>query len=276
LEKHFLATLPGEENSIIESYDRLIHTLNALYIEMENRYELFKEASSRNIKEYNTKFIERKLDPRKGHQYLPFIVIVIDDLGAFSLKGEKELNLPLQRLVNDGYKAGIFTIISTSQFIGHALPATLLSLIAHRVVFNLNNKEDYRRFFDTLKLKAYLQPGEFLYANNNEIDSENSILFDFSEIERVTEYIGKQRGYPQSFLLPEYINESELDGKDFDLSDRDSLFEEAAYLIVQNQIGSTSLFQRRMKLGYNQAGRLMDQLEAAGIVGPNQGSKGMF
>lgn len=178
LEKHFLATLPGKENSIIESYDRLIHTLNALCIEMENRYELFKEASSRNIKEYNTKFIERKLDPRKGHQYLPFIIIAIDDLGTFSLKGEKELNLPLQKLVNDGYKAGIFTIISTSQFIGHALLATLLSLIARRVVFNLNNKNDYRRFFDTLKLKTYLQLGEFLYANNNEIHSENSILFD--------------------------------------------------------------------------------------------------
>lgn len=271
LEKHFLAKLPGEESAIPEEYSQFVYTLNSLCIEIENRYELLKKAGTRNIKEYNEKFISRKLDPKNGHQFLPFIILVIDDLGGFSITSNTDINLSLQKLISDGYKAGIYSIISTSQFNGNSFSSNLLSVISQRIVFNLNSKEDYRRFFDTVKLKTHLAQGEFLYNEANEICIGNSIFFEVEEINNIINHIGSQRGYPEVFLLPRYLRESALN--DFDLSERDSLFEDAARLIVQNQIGSTSLLQRRMKLGYNRAGILMEQLETAGIVGANQGSK---
>jgi len=188
LEKHFLAKLPGEESSIVEEHSKLLYTLNALCIEMDNRYQLLKDAGARNIKEYNKKIIDRKLNPHKGHQYLPFIVLVIDDLGGFSLSSDNGLNLPLQKLISEGYKTGMLSIISTSQFTGHAFSATLLSLIAQRVVFNLNSKDDYRRFFDTVKLKSRLQQGEFLYNKDYEIGIGNTILLEFIEIENIINF----------------------------------------------------------------------------------------
>jgi len=176
-------------------------------------------------------------------------------------------------LINEGYKVGLFNIISTSQFFGDALSNNLLSIVSQRVIFRLNSKEDYRKFFDTIKLNRFIKEGDFLYNENAKINQGTTLGFSHLDIEHVVEFIESQRGYTQAFLLPEYVDEKEMEGKEFDLSDRDSLFDDAARLIVQSQSGSTSLLQRRMKLGYHRAGRLMDQLEAAGIVGPNQGSK---
>ena len=272
LENFFLARLPGEENSIVQDYKKVIHTLNALCIEMDNRYNLLVDAKARNIKEYNNKFFKGELNLDKGHQFLPFIVFIIDDLSACTFSKD-EINPPIQKLVNDGYKAGIYSIISTSQFIGDVMTGNLFSMIHARVVFRLNSRADYRKFLDTAKVDKNLKDGEFLYYNDFRVVKGNSILFNFHNIDSVIQFISNQRGYPQAFLLPEYVDEKEMESKDFDSSSRDPLFEDAARLIVSSQIGSTSLIQRRMKLGYNRAGRLMDQLEAAGIVGPNQGSK---
>jgi S-DNA-T family DNA segregation ATPase FtsK/SpoIIIE len=273
LEKHFLARLPGIEDATLKDSKNLIHSLNALCIEMDNRYDLIVDAGVRNITEYNTNFVQRKLNPEKGHQFLPFIIFIIDDLGLYTYQGSPEINLPLVRLISEGYKAGICTIVSTSQINSLSLPNNLLSMINQRVVFRLNSKEDYRRFFDTTKFEIPLEEGKFLYNHNGHIETGQSILFPMDDIKKMVELIACQPGYSEAFLLPEYVSENEFGNKAFDLNDRDPLFEDAARLIVQSQSGSTSLLQRRMKLGYNRAGKLMDQLEAAGIVGPNLGSK---
>jgi len=273
IEKHFLAKLPGQQDIILKEPKHLIHSLNALCIEMDNRYDLLVNAEVRNITEYNIKFKQRRLDPEKGHQYLPFIILVIDDLGGYTYKGSPEINLPLTRLVSEGYKTGIYTIIGTSQTSGLSLPNNLLSMIKQRVVFRLNSKEDHKRFFDTIRFDIPLERGKFLYNDSGHVQTGQTILFSSSDIENLTAFIANQQGYPQAFLLPEYVDENVFDHKEFDVNDRDALFEDAAKLIVQSQSGSTSLLQRRMKLGYNRAGRLMDQLEAAGIVGPNRGDK---
>jgi len=273
LEKHFLARLPETDDSILKDPKNLVHCLNAFCIEMDNRYDLIVEAGVRNITEYNTKFIQRKLNPEKGHQFLPFIIFIIDDLGLYTYQGFPEINLPLVRLVSEGYKAGIYTIISTSQTNTLSLPNNLLSMINQRVVFRLNSKEDYKRFFGTTKFEIPLEEGKFLYNENGHIQKGQSILFPMDDIKKLVEFIADQPSYQQAFLLPEYVSEEEFENKTFDINDRDPLFEDAARLIVQSQSGSTSLLQRRMKLGYNRVGRIIDQLEAAGIVGPNQGSK---
>lgn len=273
IEKHFLAKLPSQPDNVLKDPNNLIQSLFALCIEMDNRYDLLVEAEVRNITEYNAKFINRKLDIEKGHQYIPFIILIIDDLGGYTYKGSSEINLSLIRLVSEGYKAGIYTIISTSQTSGLSLPNNLLSMIKQRVCFRLNSKEDYRRFFDTTKFEIPLEPGKFLYNDSGYVRTGQTFLFSISDIEKVVHFIADQQGYPQAFLLPEYMDEKNFGIKYFDISDRDALFEDAAKLIVQSQSGSTSLLQRRMKLGYNRAGRLMDQLEAAGIVGPNLGDK---
>lgn len=273
LEKHFLARLLGIEDTTLKDSKNLVHNLNALCIEMDNRYDLIVDAGVRNITEYNTQFVQRKLNPEKGHQFLPFIIFIIDDLGLYTYQGSPEINSPLVRLVNEGYKAGVYTIVSTSQTNSLSLPNNLLSMINQRVVFRLNSKEDYRRFFDTTKFEIPLEEGKFLYKQNGHIQTGQSILFPMDDIKKMVEFIARQQGYQQAFLLPEYVSEKEFGNKAFDVNDRDPLFEDAARLIVQSQSGSTSLLQRRMKLGYNRVGRIMDQLEVAGIVGPNLGSK---
>jgi S-DNA-T family DNA segregation ATPase FtsK/SpoIIIE len=270
IENHFLAKLAGEE-AILIGERQVLHTLNALCIEMDNRYELLKEAGVRNIQEYNDKFCKRQLNPRKGNQFLPFIVLVIDDLGTMSY-GILELYKPLERLVLNGYRVGMLNVICTSQFVGEM--ASLLSrIIGQKVIFRLHNREDYRRFLDTVKVDRFLQKGGFLYNAEGRVHKGRTSAFSFDSMKKIVDAIAGQRGYPQAFLMPEYVDEKELEGKSFDSSEKDPLFEDAAKLIVQNQIGSTSLLQRRMKLGYNRVGRLMDQLEAAGVVGPNLGSK---
>ncbi|MBL0272322.1 MAG: DNA translocase FtsK [Chitinophagaceae bacterium] len=273
IEKHFLAKLPGEDEAIITDTKKVVHTLNALCIEMDNRYDLLKEAGARNIKEYNEKFIRRKLNPQKGHQFLPFIVLVIDEFADLIMTAGKEIEMPIARLAQLARAVGIHLIIATQRPSVNIITGTIKANFPSRVAFKVTSKIDSRTILDTGGAEQLIGKGDMLISHHGEVTRLQCAFVDTPEVEQIVEFIGNQRGYPQAFLLPEYIDEKELEGKDFDLSDRDSLFNDAARLIVQNQIGSTSLLQRRMKLGYNRAGRLMDQLEAAGIVGPNQGSK---
>ncbi len=273
IEKHFLAKLPGEEDAIITDTKKVVHTLNALCIEMDNRYDLLKEAGARNIKEYNDKFIKRKLNPQKGHQYLPFIVLVIDEFADLIMTAGKEVEMPIARLAQLARAIGIHLIIATQRPSVNIITGTIKANFPARIGFKVSSKIDSRTILDTGGAEQLIGKGDMLISHNGEVTRLQCAFVDTPEVEQIVEFIGDQRGYPQAFLLPEYVDEKELEGKDFDLSDRDSLFEDAARLIVQNQVGSTSLLQRRMKLGYNRAGRLMDQLESAGIVGPNQGSK---
>ena len=273
IEKHFLAKLPGEEDAIITDTKKVIHTLNALCIEMDNRYDLLKEAGARNIKEYNDKFVRRRLNPEKGHQYLPFIVLVIDEFADLIMTAGKEVEMPIARLAQLARAIGIHLIIATQRPSVNIITGTIKANFPARIAFKVSSKIDSRTILDTGGAEQLIGKGDMLISYNGELTRLQCAFVDTPEVEEITNFIGDQRGYTQAFLLPEYVDEKEMEGKEFDLSDRDSLFDDAARLIVQSQSGSTSLLQRRMKLGYNRAGRLMDQLEAAGIVGPNQGSK---
>jgi S-DNA-T family DNA segregation ATPase FtsK/SpoIIIE len=273
IEKHFLAKLPGEEDAIITDTKKVINTLNALCIEMDNRYDLLKEAGARNIKEYNDKFTKRKLNPQKGHQYLPFIVLVVDEFADLIMTAGKEVEMPIARLAQLARAVGIHLIIATQRPSVNIITGTIKANFPARIAFKVSSKIDSRTILDAGGAEQLIGKGDMLISYNGEITRLQCAFVDTPEVESIVEFISDQRGYPQAFMLPEYVDEKELEGKEFDASDRDSLFEEAARLIVQNQIGSTSLLQRRMKLGYNRAGRLMDQLEAAGVVGPNMGSK---
>lgn len=273
IEKHFLAKLPGEDEAIITDTKKVVNTLNALCIEMDNRYDLLKEAGSRNIKEYNEKFIKRKLNPQKGHQYLPFIVLVIDEFADLIMTAGKEIEMPIARLAQLARAVGIHLIIATQRPSVNIITGTIKANFPARIGFKVSSKIDSRTILDTGGAEQLIGKGDMLISYNGELTRLQCAFVDTPEVDNVVDFISEQRGYTQAFLLPEYVDEKELEGRDFDMNDRDSLFEDAARLIVQNQIGSTSLLQRRMKLGYNRAGRLMDQLEAAGIVGPSQGSK---
>jgi len=274
IEKHFLAKLPGEEESIITDTKKVVHTLNALCIEMDNRYDLLKEAGCRNIKEYNEKFTHRKLNPQKGHQYLPFIVLVVDEFADLIMTAGKEVEQPIARLAQLARAIGIHLIIATQRPSVNIITGTIKANFPARIAFKVSSKIDSRTILDAGGAEQLIGKGDMLISYNGEIVRLQCAFVDTPEVEKVCEFIGDQRGYPDAFLLPEYVDENDKDAKgDFDSSDRDPLFADAARLIVQNQIGSTSLIQRRMKLGYNRAGRLMDQLERAGIVGPNAGSK---
>jgi S-DNA-T family DNA segregation ATPase FtsK/SpoIIIE len=273
IEKHFLAKLPGEEDAIITDTKKVINTLNALCIEMDNRYDLLKEAGARNIREYNEKFVKRKLNPQKGHQYLPFIVLVIDEFADMIMTAGKEIEMPIARLAQLARAVGIHLIIATQRPSVNIITGTIKANFPSRIAFKVSSKIDSRTILDSGGAEQLIGKGDMLISHHGEITRLQCAFVDTPEIEEIVEFIGEQRGFPQAFLLPEYVDEKDLEGRDFDLSDRDPLFEDAARLIVQNQIGSTSLLQRRMKLGYNRAGRLMDQLEAFRIVGPSQGSK---
>ncbi|MBY0481938.1 MAG: DNA translocase FtsK [Chitinophagaceae bacterium] len=273
IEKHFLAKLPGEEESIITDTKKVVHTLNALCIEMDTRYDLLKEAGCRNIKEYNEKFTSRKLNPEKGHQYLPFIVLVVDEFADLIMTAGKEVEMPIARLAQLARAIGIHLIIATQRPSVNIITGTIKANFPARIAFKVSSKIDSRTILDAGGSEQLIGKGDMLISYNGEITRLQCAFVDTPEVEKVCAFIGNQKGYPQAFLLPEYVDEKDMEGRDFDSDDRDPLFEDAARLIVQSQIGSTSLIQRRMKLGYNRAGRLMDQLEAAGIVGPNQGSK---
>ncbi len=273
IEKHFLAKLPGEEDAIITDTKKVVHTVNALCIEMDNRYDLLKEAGCRNIKEYNEKFIARKLNPEKGHQFLPFIVLVVDEFADLIMTAGKEVEMPIARLAQLARAVGIHLIIATQRPSVNIITGTIKANFPARIAFKVSSKIDSRTILDAGGAEQLIGKGDMLISYNGELVRLQCAFVDTPEVDKVVDFIGEQRGYPQAFLLPEYVDEKELEGKDFDLDDKDPLFEDAAKLIVSSQIGSTSLIQRRMKLGYNRAGRLMDQLEAAGVVGPSQGSK---
>lgn len=273
IEKHFLAKLPGEEDAIITDTKKVVHTLNALCIEMDNRYDLLKEAGARNIREYNEKFIKRRLNPQKGHQFLPFIVLVIDEFADLIMTAGKEIEMPIARLAQLARAVGIHLIIATQRPSVNIITGTIKANFPSRIAFKVSSKIDSRTILDTGGAEQLIGKGDMLISHHGELTRLQCAFVDTPEVEKVVDFISEQQGYPLPFYLPEYVDEKELEGKDFDAADRDALFEDAARLIVQNQIGSTSLLQRRMKLGYNRAGRLMDQLEAAGIVGPSQGSK---
>lgn len=273
IEHHFLAKLPGEEEAIITDTKKVIHTLNALCIEMDNRYDLLKEAGTRNIREYNEKFVKRRLNPEKGHQFLPFIVLVVDEFADLIMTAGKEVEMPIARLAQLARAVGIHLIIATQRPSVNIITGTIKANFPARIAFKVSSKIDSRTILDTGGAEQLIGKGDMLISYNGELTRLQCAFVDTPEVESICDNIGAQQGYPQAFLLPEYVDEKELEGKDFDMGDRDSLFEDAARMIVSSQIGSTSLLQRRMKLGYNRAGRLMDQLEAAGIVGPSQGSK---
>jgi DNA segregation ATPase FtsK/SpoIIIE, S-DNA-T family len=273
IENHFLAKLPGEEDAIITDTKKVINTLNALCIEMDNRYDLLKEAGARNIKEYNEKFVKRKLNPQKGHQFLPFIVLVIDEFADLIMTAGKEVEMPIARLAQLARAIGIHLIIATQRPSVNIITGTIKANFPARIGFKVSSKIDSRTILDAGGAEQLIGKGDMLVSHNGEIVRLQCAFVDTPEVERIVDHIANQRGYPQPFMLPEYIDEKEIEKGDFDASDKDPLFEDAARLIVQNQVGSTSLLQRRMKLGYNRAGRLMDQLEQAGVVGANQGSK---
>jgi S-DNA-T family DNA segregation ATPase FtsK/SpoIIIE len=274
IEKHFLAKLPGEEDSIITDTKKVVHTLNALCIEMDNRYDLLKEAGCRNIKEYNEKFIARKLNPQKGHQFLPFIVLVVDEFADLIMTAGKEVEMPIARLAQLARAVGIHLIIATQRPSVNIITGTIKANFPARIAFKVSSKIDSRTILDAGGAEQLIGKGDMLISYNGEITRVQCAFVDTPEVEEVCRFIESQQGYPEAFLLPEYVDEKELEKSGgLDPNEKDPLFEDAARLIVQNQIGSTSLIQRRMKLGYNRAGRLMDQLERAGVVGPNLGSK---
>ena len=273
IEKHFLAKLPGEEEAIITDTKKVVHTLNALCIEMDNRYDLLKEAGCRNIREYNEKFIARKLNPEKGHDFMPFIVLVVDEFADLIMTAGKEVEMPIARLAQLARAIGIHLIIATQRPSVNIITGTIKANFPARIAFKVSSKIDSRTILDTGGAEQLIGKGDMLISYNGEVVRLQCAFVDTPEVDKIVDFIGAQRGYPDAFMLPEYVDEKEMEGKDFDVNNKDALFEDAAKLIVTSQSGSTSLLQRRMKLGYNRAGRLMDQLEAAGIVGPNQGSK---
>ncbi len=273
IERHFLAKLPGEEEAIITDTKKVVHTLNALCIEMDNRYDLLKEAGVRNIREYNEKFVKRRLNPEKGHQFLPFIVLVVDEFADLIMTAGKEVEMPIARLAQLARAVGIHLIIATQRPSVNIITGTIKANFPSRIAFKVSSKIDSRTILDAGGAEQLIGKGDMLISHNGELIRLQCAFVDTPEVERVCEAIGEQRGYPEAFLLPEYVDEKDMDSRELQIGDRDSLFADAARLIVTHQQGSTSLIQRRMKLGYNRAGRLMDQLEQAGIVGPNQGSK---
>jgi S-DNA-T family DNA segregation ATPase FtsK/SpoIIIE len=272
IEKHFLAKLPQEEDAIITDTKKVVNTLNALCIEMDNRYDLLKDAGTRNIKEYNDKFTHRRLNPEKGHQYLPFIVLVIDEFADLMMTAGKEVEMPIARLAQLARAVGIHLIIATQRPSVNIITGIIKANFPARIAFKVSSKVDSRTILDTGGAEQLIGKGDMLISYNGEITRLQCAFVDTPEVEKVVDFIAGQQGYPEAFELPEYMDDKELEKRELG-GEKDPLFEEAAHVIVAMQQGSTSLLQRRMKLGYNRAGRLMDQLEAAGIVGANAGSK---
>ena len=274
IEKHFLAKLPGEEDAIITDTKKVINTLNALCIEMDNRYDLLKEAGCRNIKEYNEKFTARKLNPEKGHQYLPFIVLVVDEFADLIMTAGKEVEMPIARLAQLARAVGIHLIIATQRPSVNIITGTIKANFPARIAFRVTSKIDSRTILDAGGADQLIGRGDMLFSTGNDLIRIQCGFVDTPEVEEITEFIGAQQAYPSAFLLPEVPDEnSGGEAMSFSEEDRDSLFEEAARVVVTTQQGSASMLQRKLKLGYNRAGRLVDQLEAAGIIGPFEGSK---
>lgn len=273
LERHYLAKLPNAEEAIITDTRKVVHTLNSMCIEMENRYEILKDAGARNLKEYNAKFVARKLNPKEGHRFLPYIILVIDELADLMMTAGKEVETPIARLAQLARAIGIHLVVATQRPSVNVITGVIKANFPARLSFRVTSKVDSRTILDTGGADQLVGQGDMLLSSGSDIIRLQCPFVDTPEIEKVCDFIGSQRGYDSAYLLPEYEGDDEGGVADVDLSDRDALFEEAARLIVGHQQGSTSLIQRKLKLGYNRAGRLIDQLEAAGIVGPFEGSK---
>lgn len=274
LERHFLAKLSNGDDAIITDTKMVIYTLNSLCIEMDLRYNLLKEGGSRNLKEYNTKFVRRQLLPTKGHRFLPYIVLVIDELSDLMMVAGKEVEQPIARLAQLARAIGIHLVVATQRPSVNVITGLIKANFPTRLSFRVTSKVDSRTILDTGGAEQLVGMGDMLLSQNNDIIRLQCAFIDSSEVEDICNYVGEQRGYDSAYMLPEYVGDESGDNlSEVDLSDRDVLFEEAARLMVLHQQGSTSLIQRKLKLGYNRAGRLIDQLEAAGIVGPFEGSK---
>jgi DNA segregation ATPase FtsK/SpoIIIE, S-DNA-T family len=275
IERHFLAKLPGTDDAIITDTMKVVDTMNSLCIEMDKRYDLLKEAQVRNLMEYNAKFRKRKLNPNNGHRFLPYIVVVIDEFADLIMTAGKEIETPIARLAQLARAVGIHLIVATQRPSVNIITGTIKANFPARIGFKVSSKIDSRTILDSGGAEQLIGRGDMLLSLGSNLIRLQCAFVDTPEVEAICEYIGGQRGYPDAFLLPEYSSGGDEGGglRDLDPNDRDALFEDAARVIVQNQQGSTSLLQRRMKLGYNRAGRLIDQLEAAGVVGPFEGSK---
>ncbi|MBO0323056.1 DNA translocase FtsK 4TM domain-containing protein [Muricauda sp. CAU 1633] len=273
IERHFLAKLPDSEDAIITDNTKVINTLNSLCIEMDNRYELLKTAMVRNIKEYNVKFKARKLNPNDGHKFLPYIVLVIDEFADLIMTAGKEVETPIARLAQLARAIGIHLIIATQRPSVNVITGIIKANFPARIAFRVTSKIDSRTILDAQGADQLIGRGDMLFTQGNDVTRLQCAFVDTPEVGKITEYIGSQRAYPEAHLLPEYVGEDSGTGIDYDISDRDAMFREAAEVIVTAQQGSASLIQRKLKLGYNRAGRIIDQLEAAGIVGPFEGSK---
>jgi S-DNA-T family DNA segregation ATPase FtsK/SpoIIIE len=274
IERHFLAKLPNAEDAIITDNTKVIHTLNSLCIEMDNRYALLEDAQVRNIKEYNAKFIARKLNPNDGHKYLPYIVLVVDEFADLIMTAGKEVETPIARLAQLARAIGIHLIIATQRPSVNIITGTIKANFPARIAFRVTSKIDSRTILDAGGADQLIGRGDMLLSTGNDLVRIQCAFVDTPEVEKITDFIGGQRAYPTAFLLPEYVGEDGSDGKEeIDLTERDKMFDDAAKLVVQFQQGSASFLQRKLKLGYNRAGRIVDQLEAAGIIGPFEGSK---
>lgn len=275
IERHFLAKLPNEDEPIITDTKKVINTLNSLCIEMDQRYDLLKNAQVRNLKEYNAKFINRRLNPEEGHRFLPFIVLIIDEFADLIMTAGKEIETPIARLAQLARAIGIHLVIATQRPSVNVITGSIKANFPARLAFRVLSKTDSRTILDSGGADQLIGRGDMLLSTGSDLTRIQCAFVDTPEVDEISDFIGSQRGYPSAHLLPEYVDENgEGSGlADFDLADRDQLFEEAARLIVMHQQGSTSLIQRKLKLGYNRAGRIIDQLEAAGIVGPFEGSK---
>ncbi|HEY3403162.1 MAG TPA: DNA translocase FtsK [Ohtaekwangia sp.] len=273
IERHYLAKLPNSEEAIITDTKKVVHTLNSLCIEMENRYEILKDAGARNLKEYNAKFVARKLNPKEGHRFLPYIVLVIDELADLMMTAGKEVETPIARLAQLARAIGIHLVVATQRPSVNVITGVIKANFPARLSFRVTSKVDSRTILDSGGADQLVGQGDMLLSSGSDVIRLQCPFVDTPEIEKVCDFIGSQRGYDSAYMLPEYEGDDEGGASDVDLSDRDALFEDAARLIVMHQQGSTSLIQRKLKLGYNRAGRLIDQLEAAGIVGPFEGSK---
>jgi len=273
IERHYLAKLPDTEEAIITDNTKVINTLNSLCIEMDNRYELLKNGMCRNLKEYNKKFKERKLNPKDGHSFLPYIILVVDEFADLIMTAGKEVETPIARLAQLARAIGIHLIIATQRPSVNVITGIIKANFPARVAFRVTSKIDSRTILDSGGADQLIGRGDMLFTQGNELTRIQCAFVDTPEVERLASFIGAQRGYADAHLLPEYISEENTSNLDIDASDRDALFREAAEVIVTAQQGSASLLQRKLKLGYNRAGRIIDQMEAAGVVGPFEGSK---
>lgn len=274
IERHFLAKLPDGDEAIITDVTKVVQTLNSITKEMDDRYDLLKKAHTRNIKEYNSKFIARRLNPNNGHRYMPYIVVIVDEFGDLIMTAGKEVELPIARIAQLARAVGIHMIIATQRPSTNIITGVIKANFPARIAFKVSSMIDSRTILDCPGANQLIGRGDLLFSQGSDLIRVQSAFVDTPEVEKICEYIGDQESYPTAYLLPEYVGENGESGlTDVNLKDRDPMFEEAARLIVANQQGSTSLIQRKFSIGYNRAGRIMDQLEAAGIVGLFEGSK---